>query len=137
MWASIRWLLKSGALALSLLWLTAAHSADDPKPPEIRPEQARDHVGKKVAVTMKVKASKYSIHRKSVYLDSEEDFHDEKNLGVIIEEEGLKKFRAKGIDAPHDQYKGKNIRVVGKIELRDDRPYLPLDEPDNIRIKEK
>jgi hypothetical protein len=85
---------------------------------------------------MTVKASKLSKHRKAVFLDSEEDFHDEKNLGIVIDEDGLKKFRAAGIDEPHEHFKGKKVRAVGTVELREDRPYLPVGDPKDIAIED-
>lgn len=103
--------------------------------PEITPEKAREFVGKKVVVKMTVKATKYSTKRKAVFLDSESDFQDKKNVGIVIESEALEKFRAAGIQEPHERFRDKLIKATGTIELRDDRIYLPLTDPKLIEIQ--
>ncbi len=64
-----------------------ACGAED-KPPRVKAEDARQHVGKKVEVVFEVKATKNSTKRKTVFLDSESDFNNRNNLGVAISEKG-------------------------------------------------
>jgi hypothetical protein len=114
------------------VWSAAA--ADD-KPPRIPPEDARKFVGKCVEVVFEVKASKHSVQRKTVYLDSERSFQDEKNLGIAISERGVADLRQqRGIDAPAEYYRGKTIRVTGTVVLEDDRPYIKVDSADQLDL---
>lgn len=103
--------------------------------PEITPEKAREYVGKKVTVVMGVKKAKFSEKRNTVFLDSETDFKDARNLAVILEADVLKKFKEAGISAPHEHFRDRTIRATGAVELREDRPYLPVTVVSDIEIK--
>lgn len=48
----------------------------------------------------------------------------------------MKKFKEKGISAVHDHFRDKTIKVTGTIELREERPYLPVLETADIEIKQ-
>jgi hypothetical protein len=126
--------------ALVSLMIVAANaslwSAEGPGTlPEITPEKAREHVGKKVTVVMAVKKAKYSEKRNTVFLDSETDFKDARNLAVILEADVLKKFKEAGISAPHEHFRDRTIRATGTVELREDRPYLPVTAVRDLEIK--
>ncbi len=70
------------SLCIFLGLVAVSWSADEKDaPPEITAEKAREYVGKKVTVVMEVKKAKYSEKRDTVFLDSEADFKDSKNLG--------------------------------------------------------
>lgn len=130
------WRLVIGMALMGLL-STATYAADEP-PRVIKPEEARKHVGKKCSVTFLVQRTKHSEKRKRWYLDSEEDFNDEKNLGIQIEESGAKLLREKkNVDDPATYYLKKSVRVVGKVFLEDERPYIRVDDPDQIDVVEK
>jgi hypothetical protein len=119
-----------------VLFIGAAslHGADD-KPPRIRPEEARQHVGKQVEAVFEVKASKHSLKRKTVFLDSETDFRDERNLGIAISEQGQTDLKRKrNVDEPAEFYRGKTIRVRGEIILEDNRPYIKVDDADHLDL---
>lgn len=112
--------------------IAARESQSEPK--TIRPEQARDHAGQLCEVTMPVRSSKNARRHRLIYLDSEEDFRDEKNLGILIDEAATETFQENGIEDPSRHYRGKTIRVTGKVFLRDDRPYITVDEPAQISL---
>lgn len=111
-----------------------ALSADD-KPPRIKAEEARQHVNKKVEVVFEVKGSKHSAKRKTVYLDSEADFHDKKNLGIAISEKGMSSLKQKrNVDAPADYYRGKQIQVVGVVVIEEERAYIKVDDAEQLDL---
>jgi len=121
---------------LALFFAQPALAADD-DPEVIKAEEARKHVGKKVSVTFKVKAAKHSEKRNKYYLDSEEDFRDEKNLGIQIPDSVAAKLKqSKNIVDPAEFYKGKEIRVIGKVFLEEERPYILIEEPEQIDVVE-
>ena len=122
-------------LAFTTATAAAWTAENSEKPPEIKPEKAREYVGKKVTVTMAVKKAKYSQNRNTVFLDSESDFKDPSNLAVIIEGDTLKKFKEAGISAPADNFRDKTIRATGQVELREGRPYIPITAVSDIEIK--
>ncbi|MGE3313788.1 MAG: hypothetical protein AB7O26_01645 [Planctomycetaceae bacterium] len=123
---------------LALLALDAVAAADEQKPISIKPEEAKKHVGKKCVVEFDVKKTKHAIHRKKYYVDSEEDFHDIKNIGIQIDEPMALRLREeKKVEDVVKHYAGKRIRVTGVIKLEDDLPYIKLATPDDLEIVEK
>jgi hypothetical protein len=133
------------AIAYSIVWalgttagLSSRSAADDAKPAEkvIPAAQARDHIGKECTAVMTVKSSKNAVPRKTYYLDSEEDFRDEKNLAVVISYDHVDKFREAGIDDPAEYYKGKTIHVTGKVIDADDQVRIRVEEPKQIKLVE-
>ena len=104
-------------------------------PPRIKPEEARMFVDKKVEVVFEVKHSKYSEKRKTAFLDSEENFQDEKNLGVAITEKGIQDLKQKrSVDGPADYYRGKTIRVLGTVILKEEKPYIEVNEAEQLDL---
>jgi hypothetical protein len=122
------------AFALSV---SALPGADDPKP--LTAAEAVKAVGRPtVVVEMQVKKAKDRLEKRGiVFLDSEDDFHDPANLGVAISAEAAAKFKEKGIADPATHFRGKSIRVRGCVMVFEERPYLPVHDPDQIRIVEK
>jgi hypothetical protein len=111
--------------------------ADDTKPNTAA--EAVKSVGKPtVVVQMEVKKAKDRLDKRGIiYLDSEDDFKDPNNLGVAISAEAAAKFKAKGIADPAAHFLGKTIRVRGCVMKFEERPYLPVHDPDQITVVEK
>lgn len=109
------------------------------EPKIISAEEAIKQIGQpKVIVEMVVKKSKNRLEKRGIiYLDSEEEFQDQKNLGVAISAEAAALFKEKGIADPAEYFLGKTIRVRGCVMRFEDRPYLPVHHPDQITIIEK
>jgi hypothetical protein len=128
--------LISGVAALLCVFLIAADDTNDDKP--LTPAEAIKKVDEKVVVEMLVQASKNRLEKfKEIYLDSELNFKDEKNLAVVITEAGAAKFRDAGIDEPAAHFKDKTIRVSGTVTLKDKRPRIEVSEPKQIEIVKK
>jgi hypothetical protein len=70
------------------------------------------------------------------FLDSEEDFHDGKNLAVVISYDHADKFRDAGIADPAEYYKGKTIQVTGKVIEEDDQVRIRVEDPKQIKLVE-
>jgi hypothetical protein len=75
--------------------------------------------------------------RKEIYLDSEEDFRDPKNLAIVINVDGAATFKKAGIDDPAEHFKGKTIRVNGIVTKENDRPRIVVEDAKQIRIVDK
>jgi hypothetical protein len=125
-----------GLLIALAVGVNAVSAAD---PPPVSPVEAIKLVGKpSVLVEMVVKKAKDRLEKRGiVFLDSEDDFHDAKNLGVAISAEAAVKFKAKGITDLAGHFQGKTIRVRGCVMMFETRPYLPVHDPDQITIVEK
>ena len=102
--------------ALPLLFLASflvtGASADDEKTPVVvKAADARNHIDERCTVELTVRSSKNAAPRREYYLDSEEDFHDEKNFAVVISYDHADLFKKAGIDDAAEHYKGKSLRV--------------------------
>ena len=122
--------------AWASLGLAGDTKAKEEKP--LAPADAIKKVNEEVVVEMLVKASKNRLEkRKEIYLDSETDFRDPKNLAIVINVTGAEKFKEAGIDDPAVHFKDKTIRVTGKVVLQEDRPRIVVADPKQIQIVEK
>jgi hypothetical protein len=107
--------------------------AEETKP--LSPVAARKKVGEKITVEMTVQAAKDRLEiRGEIYLDSETDFHDEKNFAVVITKKGAASLKEAGIDSPTEHYKDKKIRATGTVKEVDKIPRIEIDEAKQIRL---
>jgi hypothetical protein len=110
------------------------HADDKP----LTPVEARKLVGKKVVVEMLDQASKNRLEKRGeIYLDSEEDFKDAKNLAVVINKAGAASFAKAGIKEPAGHFKSKTIRVTGTVTLEDERPRIVVEDAQQIELVDK
>src|SRR5215468_2765822 len=110
--------------------------AQETKP--LTPVEAIKKVNEEVTVQMLVKATKNRLEKRGeIYLDSEEDFRDEKNLGIVITKGGAAKFKEAGVDDPAVHFKDKTIRVKGTVILKEKRPRIEVSDPKQIQLVEK
>jgi hypothetical protein len=124
---------QAGMVALLVV---CAAGADDPN--AITAEEATKKVNEKVTVRMVVKTTKDRLEKRGeIYLDSEEDFHNPKNLGVVITRAGAAKLKEAGVDDPAAHYKDKTIQVTGTVILKESRPRIEVDDAKKIKIVEK
>jgi hypothetical protein len=118
-------------------FLVAGAPADDEKPPTVvMAADARNHIDKRCTVEMTVRSSKNAAPRREYYLDSEEDFRDEKNFAVVISYEHADHFKQAGIDDPAEHYKGKKLHVTGKVIHENDQVRIRVEDPKQIKIVE-
>ena len=99
--------------------------------------EAASRVNDQITVEMLVKAAKNCAHCSQIFLDSEEDHRDPKNLAVALTETGKPSFKDLGINDPAGHFKGKLIRVTGVVTLKDNRPHIEVDDPGQIEVVEK
>lgn len=119
-------------VALLLLFATAFGFSDEAAV-KIKPEQAVLYGGKRVVVEFVVKAGKHAVHRKQVFLDSEEDFRCEGNLGVALSADVVRELQTSlGITSPETYFLNKKIRVTGVIAIREERVYLDISKATEI-----
>jgi pimeloyl-ACP methyl ester carboxylesterase len=84
---------------------------------------------------MVVRAAKNRLEKRGeIYLDSETDFHDPKNLGIVITRAEAAKFHRAGIADPAIHFQGKTIRVKGTVLLKDKRPRMEVNAPEQIEL---
>jgi uncharacterized protein (TIGR03067 family) len=114
-------------VALAALPLTAA----EPVAP-LTPAEAAKKVNEQVTVQMDVKAA--NGRASYCFLNSEDNFRDPKTFTVYINRDALKKFKDAKIEDPAAHFKGKTVRVTGKVVLFNNRPEIVLAGPDAIKV---
>ena len=123
--------------ALILIGPVRASASDETDAKVIPATQARDHLDETCTVEMTVRSSKNAAPRKEYYLDSEEDFRDEKNLAVVISYDYADLFKQAGIDDPAEYFKGKQIRVTGKVIREAEQVRIRVEDPKQIKLVEE
>jgi hypothetical protein len=125
-------------LVLSALLAAAVLQANEEEARPLSPAEAIKQVGKKVTVQFKVRAAKDRLRKRGeIYLDSEKDFKDAKNLAVVVTRAGAAALKKAGIADPAGHFKGKTIRVTGKVIRKDERPRIEVDDARQIKLVEK
>jgi hypothetical protein len=115
--------------------LMAGMSADDGKPPVVvAAPDAKNHIDKECTVEMTVRSSKNAAPRREYYLDSEEDFRDDKNFAVVISYDHADLFKKAGIDDPAEYYKEKKLRVTGKVIRENAQVRIRVEDPKQIKV---
>jgi hypothetical protein len=97
-------------------------------------EEAINRLNETVTVEMVVQRTKRCTGSCQVFLDSEANHRDPKNLGVVVTESGRAKFTEAGIDDPTAHFNGKTMRVRGVVIRKEDRPYIDVNEPSQIEM---
>jgi DNA/RNA endonuclease YhcR with UshA esterase domain len=116
-----------------VLLLPAVIAAEADKP--LTPVEARKQIGKEITVQMEVKAAKDRLEKRGeIYLDSEEDFKDEKNFAVVIMKKGAESLKDAGIPHPAEHYMGKTITAKGVVKEVDGVPRVEVDEAKQLMI---
>jgi DNA/RNA endonuclease YhcR with UshA esterase domain len=121
--------------AVLLLIVPAFALAQDAKP--ISAEEALKKVNEEVTVELEIKSTGENRNKTMTYLNSEASFRSDKNLTLLIEKKNEEKFVKAGVMNPKDYYKGKTVRVTGKVTLFMDRPQIKLESPEQIKVVEK
>jgi DNA/RNA endonuclease YhcR with UshA esterase domain len=103
----------------------------------LSPLEAANRVNEQVTVEMLVKAAKNCGLCSQIFLDSEENHHDPKNMAVAVTESGKIGFKRMRIDDPAGHFKGKVIRVTGVVTLKENQPQIDVDDPRQIEVVEE
>jgi DNA/RNA endonuclease YhcR with UshA esterase domain len=100
----------------------------------LSPLEATCRINQQVTVEMLVKAAKNCQHCSQIFLDSEEDHHDRKNMAVAVTKTGKLRFKAVGIDDPALHFQGRLIRVSGVVTVKDNQPQIEVNDTQQIEI---
>lgn len=109
--------------------------AEKPRPEGVlSPADAAKKVGEMVTVQFEVKAARNLGEGKRFFLNSESNLRDEKNFTIVL---NAKARGAKWKDATDATFKGKTVRVKGKVTEFQKKPQIEVNEEDQIEIVEK
>ena len=127
--------LKVGGVAAQQITQGAKEKpSEQPKPGEgaISVADAKKMVGETVTLEMKVNGAGGSAD-KQLFLNSETDFKSKDNFTVMVRAAALK---GKWEKADIATFKGKIIRVTGKVMLYKDKPEIIVTEPTQLDMVE-
>lgn len=105
--------------------------------PTIAPEEAASHDGKECTVEMTVRSARHLEDKEMCFLNSAKQHRGADNFTVVIFKTGLARLREAGIDAPADHYLERTIRVRGVVRLREEKPQIVVEAPDQIDLVEE
>jgi alkaline phosphatase D len=88
-------------------------------------------VGDAVTIQFTVEASRLTADKRRLFLNSEADFRDEKNFTVVL---NAKSREGTWKDANDATFKGKTVRVNGKLSKFQERLQLEIDDETAIEI---
>ena len=97
-------------------------------------EEAIQRVNEPVTVEMLVQRTKCCTGSRQVFLDSEANYRDPNNLGVVITESGRAKFAEAGIDDPTTHFQGKMIQVRGVVIRQETGICIEVHDPGQIEF---
>ncbi len=100
----------------------------------LSPVEAIQRLNEPVTVEMLVRRSKTCSCTAQFFLDCEEDKRDPKNLGIVVTAAGAARFQDSQIADPAEHFQGKTIRIRGTVVLKDNRPYIEVDDPAQIEV---
>ena len=117
-----------------------AGKSKEPRPSEpvklpegaIAPADAlKGNVGDEVTLQFEVKGGRLTADKRRLFLNSEADFKDEKNFTVVM---NAKSREATYKDATGDTFKGKTVRVKGKLSKFQEKMQIEVDDEKQIEI---
>jgi hypothetical protein len=98
------------------------------------PSEAISRINEAVTVEMLVQRTKCCTGSRQFFLDSEPNYRDPNNLGVVVTEAARSRFSEAGIDEPTAYFQGKTIRVHGVVIRKDKGPCIEVTDPVQIEI---
>jgi DNA/RNA endonuclease YhcR with UshA esterase domain len=120
-----------GVVAVALGSVAMGQDTDSEKP--LSAVEAREKLGQRVFVAVEIKTAKDRLEKRGeIYLDSELNFRDEKNLAIVITRKGADSLRSKQIDKPAERFQGKKIKVRGVVSEVDGVRRIEVDDADQI-----
>jgi serine/threonine protein kinase len=93
--------------------------------------QARLMVDKQCGVQFLVRSTGLSRNRNILFLNSEVNFKDEQNFTIVVHNVDKQPNPAEEIEK---SFKGKMIRVSGKVTLRENQPQILVDNPSQVQV---
>ena len=94
----------------------------------------RKFVDKEVTIEFVVQSSRTLDNRSFSFLNSEKSYRSDKNFTAAITKDGLQLFADKDVKDPAEHFKGKKVRVTGKVTLHRGRPQIKVEKPDQLRV---
>lgn len=126
------------ALLLAFVFTSPLMAQDAAAEKPLTAVEARAKAGEMVYVELTIQSAKnFLADRGAIYLDSEKNFRDEKNIAITITKAGAADLKKAGIDDPAEHFKGKTVRVRGTLNLKDKVARIEVKEAKQIELATK
>jgi alkaline phosphatase D len=109
-------------------------SNEEVKRPEgvLSPAEAlKGKVGDEVTMQFEVKGGRVTADKRRLFLNSEADFRDEKNFTVVM---NAKSREGTWKDATGDTFKGKTVRIKGKLSKFQNQIQIEVDDEKQVEL---
>ena len=92
----------------------------------------QEHIGKEVSVEFVVASSRALDSGKFCFLNSQKSFTHKENFTVAIDAKAIAKYAEMDIAEPSEHFRGKTVRVRGKVTLHRQKPQIVVSDPAQI-----
>jgi DNA/RNA endonuclease YhcR with UshA esterase domain len=120
------------AVALSLVLCAPALAQDR----AVSPAEAAKMVDQAVTLEMKVESAGKSRDGAIVFLNSKSDFRSDDNFTVMVGRKAVEGFKKDKVDDVAAHFKGKTVRVRGKVSLFQKKPQIVVNDASQIKVVE-
>jgi hypothetical protein len=129
--------LLAGVVVFSAAFVPSSLPAEEPaatEVPVLGPREARQNVGREIAVKFEVKSAKDRLEKRGeIYLDADLDFRSEANFAVVVTRAGAASFQAQGISDIAEHFRDRLIRATGTVKIVDDVPRIEITNADQLQ----
>lgn len=94
-------------------------------------EALKGKVGDEVTLQFEVKGGRLTADKRRLFLNSEADFKDEKNFTVVM---NAKSREGTWKDATGDTFKGKTVRIKGKLSKFQNQIQIEVDDEKQVEV---
>lgn len=128
----------AAALLLAFVFGAPLSAQDAATEKPLTAVEARAKAGEMVYVELTIQNAKNLLaDRGAIYLDSEKNFRDEKNIAITITKAGAADLKKAGIEDPAEHFKGRTVRVRGTLNLKDKVARIEVKEAKQIELMTK
>jgi hypothetical protein len=103
-------------------------------PLAIRPEDAGQHVGKRVVVEFQVNYVGKASTAERYFLNSLKDYRHQSNFTVTFTDKVLSQLKASGVTNIVQHFENKSLRVTGNISAYMGRPQIELEDISQLEM---
>ena len=128
-------MIRAALVPFVLFFFTAPLFAQEAAEKPLTAEQALAKAGSEVYVELTIASAKNLLaDRGAIYLDSEKNFRDPKNIAITITKAAAADLKKTGVEDPAEHFKGKTVRVRGTLNLKDKVARLEVKEAKQIEL---
>jgi hypothetical protein len=103
----------------------------------LAPAEVAEFFGQQVVVEMEVKSTGKATTNPTIFLNSHANYRDPDNLTIVLEDRVQADLVEVVVGPLQEFYKGKTIRVRGKVSRYKDNPQIVVNQAEQLEVVEK